>query len=282
MSTAGNEPENRTGAPQKRPPPPPGSQSHDHDGDADLTRLPGVAPSTGEEIELTSRVGDDQAVRKIIREHYDRGDSQGWFETLYAWAGDDPSKIPWADKRPNKNLVSWLQREQVRGHGRSACVVGCGLGDDAELLARHGFKVTAFDLSKSAIDWCARRFPGSRVAYRQADLLNLPPEFVGGFEFVFEAYTLQTLPRSLRARGIDAVASLPKRGGGELLVICRGRDEQDDPGDLPWPLTSAEIARFDAMGLRRLSSEDYMDDEDPPVRRFRVLWTAPSPGTPGA
>lgn len=228
--------------------------------------------SPAEQIPLTSRVGQKEEVRRIIREHYDRGDTSGWFETLYAWAGDDATRIPWADKRPNKNLVAWLQREQVRGNGRSAVVVGCGLGDDAELLARQGFKVTAFDLSRSAVDWCLRRFQGSRVTYRQADLLALPREWIGAFDFVFEAYTLQTMPRGTRPQGIDAVASLV-RPGGELLLICRGRDEQDDPGDLPWPLTPAEIARIDAAGLKRLSFEDYVDNEDPPVRRFRVLFS---------
>ena len=211
------------------------------------------------------------AVRQIIRDHYDRGDTSGWFEALYAWAGDDAAKVPWADKRPNKNLVAWLAREQVRGHGRTAVVVGCGLGDDAELLARHGFKVTAFDLAPSAIRWCQRRFAASRVQYRPADLLSLPVEWKQGFDFVFEAYTLQAMSREQRQPAIDAVASLVAPGG-ELLLICRGRDETDDPGDLPWPLTPAELARFDAVGLKRLSFEDYFDDEDPPVRRFRALW----------
>lgn len=224
-----------------------------------------------EPITLTSKVGQSEAVRRIIREHYERGDKSGWFEALYAWAGDDTSKIPWADKRPNRNLVAWLEREQVRGNGRGAIVVGCGLGDDAELLARHGFEVTAFDLSESAIRWCRRRFPGSRVNYQTGDLLAPPVEWIGAFDFVFEAYTLQTMPASIRPAGIDGVARLVKPGG-ELLVICRGRDEHDDPGDLPWPLTPADMARFDALGLQRLSSEDYFDNEDPPIRRFRTLF----------
>lgn len=216
-----------------------------------------------------------EAVRRLIKDHYDRGDATGWFEALYASAGDDVSKIPWADKRPNRNLVSWIEREQLRGNGRSAMVVGCGLGDDAELLARYGFKVTAFDLSQSAIDWCKRRFAGSRVKYEQGDLLNLRADWKGAFDFVFEAYTIQPLPNSLRAKAIEGVASLVKPGG-ELLVICRGRDENEEAPELPWPLSPSEIAKFDAAGLKRLSSEDYMDDEDPPIRRFRVLYQRPA------
>jgi SAM-dependent methyltransferase len=218
-----------------------------------------------------------EAVRELIKEHYDRGDTTGWFEALYAWAGDDSSKVPWSDKRPNKKLLEWLSREQIRGNGRSAIVVGCGLGDDADLLAKYGFKVTAFDLSNSAIEWCRRRFGRSNVKFVQADLLAAPKEWIGAFDFVFEAYTIQALPRSLRDKAIDAIASLVKPGG-ELLVICRGCDENEEVNELPWPLPPSEVARFDAQGLKRLAFEDFLDDEDPPIRRFRVLWRRPVSG----
>ena len=218
--------------------------------------------------------GSKEAVRRIIQEHYDRGDPVGWFEALYAWAGDDTTKVPWADKRPNKNLITWIQREQIRGNGRRAVVVGCGLGDDADLLAKYGFDVTAFDISPSAIEWAKRRFAKSRANFVTSDLLNLPSDWLGAFDFVFEAYTIQPLPLSLRSKAISAVASLVKPGG-ELLLICRARDEHEEAPELPWPLTPKEVSQFDAVGLKRLAFEDYLDDEDPPVRRFRVLFTRP-------
>ena len=38
---------------------------------------------------------------------------------------------------------------------------------------------------------------------------------------------------------------------------------------MPWPLTAREVrALFD--GLELVSFEDYVDDEDPPVRRLRA------------
>ena len=51
-------------------------------------------------------------------------------------------------------------------------------------------------------------------------------------------------------------------------MVCRGRDPEEPPGALPWPLTRAEI---EALGMRVESFEDFLDDEDPPVRRFRTL-----------
>jgi len=62
------------------------------------------------------------------------------------------------------------------------------------------------------------------------------------------------------------------RGGGHLLVIARAREESDPPGEMPWPLTRRELARFTEFGLRELSFEDYVDEETPPVRRFQALY----------
>ena len=52
---------------------------------------------------------------------------------------------------------------------QKALIIGCGLGDDAEALAKLGFEVTAFDISTSAIAWCQQRFPDSTVNYLVAD-----------------------------------------------------------------------------------------------------------------
>ena len=104
--------------------------------------------------------------RELAAHHLDRGDALGWFEALYAEAAGNSSHVPWADLRPNPNLVEWFEEKPIEGKDRPALVVGCGLGDDAEFLAQEGFRVTAFDVSPTAIDWCQKRFPGSSVDLR--------------------------------------------------------------------------------------------------------------------
>jgi hypothetical protein len=37
-------------------------------------------------------------------------------------------------------------------------------------------------------------------------------------------------------------------------------------------LTADELSWFDAAGLRRTAFEDYWDNQDPPVRRFRATF----------
>src|SRR5947209_18068479 len=95
--------------------------------------------------------------RELANLYVEQGDPKGWFEILYRQARGEAAVIPWADLRPNPHLVEWLSRAALPA-GR-ALVVGCGLGDDAELLASLGWSVVAFDISAEAIRWAHQRFP---------------------------------------------------------------------------------------------------------------------------
>jgi SAM-dependent methyltransferase len=211
--------------------------------------------------------------RRIAHDHLQRGDALGWFEELYKTANGEPGIIPWADMAPNRSLLEWLEKGRIAPAGKSALVVGCGLGDDAEELARRGMAVVAFDISETAIAWCRRRFPGSKVEYLRADLFNAPQAWFRRFDFVLESYTLQVLPAELRERAIRRIARFLSPGG-TLLVICRGRDPENDPGNMPWPLTKSELALFRSCGLTEMGVKDYFDRESPPVRRFRGEYRA--------
>ena len=66
-------------------------------------------------------------------------------------------------------------------------VVGCGLGGDAEFLARLGFAVVGFDFSAPAIEAARALNPTSTVDYEVADLLALPAGWLAGFDLVVES-----------------------------------------------------------------------------------------------
>ncbi len=213
--------------------------------------------------------------RELAAAAIGRGSPLEWFNELYHLADGDASIVPWADMVVNPNLTGWLERAVVEAAGQRALVIGCGLGDDAEMLRKVGFDVTAFDLSTACIEWCRRRFPESAVDYTVADLLELPSGWLRRFDFVLEAYTLQVLPVEMRARAIDQIEACTAPGG-RLLVIARGRDAVDETGEMPWPLLRSELQRFVERGLSERMFEDYMDEEEPPVRRFRVEYVRES------
>lgn len=211
--------------------------------------------------------------RELAQEYLSKGDPTGWFEVFYANARGESSAISWADMKPNPNLAEWLAEGKITGAGQKALVIGCGLGDDAEVLAQHGFEVTAFDISVTAVAWCQKRFPASKVQYVVADILKPPQEWQEDFDFILEVYTLQVLPPDLRAQAIVQIAQL-LAPSGILLLIARGRQPEEDQGTMPYPLTRGELAAFSRNGLKEFSFEDFMDGESPPVRHFRVEYHA--------
>ena len=209
--------------------------------------------------------------KEIAQRYICNGDALGWFEALYSEANGDASVIPWADLIPNPNLVSWLDACNINGKGKTALKVGCGLGDDAEELAQRGFTTTAFDISETAIAWCRRRFPESPVKYLAVNLFKTPDDWRTAFDLVLESYTLQVLPPNLRDNVICTISNYVAPSG-TLLVITRGKESIDPKEKMPWPLTRFELEKFTQQGLSETSFEDYIDEEDPPVRRFRAVY----------
>jgi len=89
-------------------------------------------------------------------------------------------------------------------------------------------------------------------------------------------FTLQVLTGAARRTAFARTAQLVAPGC-RLLVIAGARDEHDDPGEMPWPLTRAEVESFGRYGLSEQSIVDFLDDEDRGlVRRWRAWFAAPA------
>lgn len=218
-------------------------------------------------------MGARDEMRRIAAESIARGDATGWFDTFYQQAGGNWDLVPWADRQPNPWLVAWLRTFGASPTRRRCLVVGCGLGDDAEALASAGFDVTAFDVSPTAIQAARQRFPRSGVDYVISDVLHPPESWLAAFDLVYEAFTLQVLPPDARRKAQTSIASYVALGG-RLFVLCRAREASEPVGEMPWPLTREELDYFATLGLRP-SSVEIVEDEDPPVRRFRAFFERP-------
>lgn len=211
-----------------------------------------------------------EKVRNLAAGFADEGDAFGWFDALYKQAEGDNEKIPWADLEPNRFFVRFSEETNLQGNGRSALVVGCGLGDDAKYLHDLGFNVTAFDISPTAIEWAKRLHVKTDIKFFTADLFDAPKEWYQAFDFVLEIYTIQPLPLEMRPKVIDAIANFVKFPYGKLVVVTRGREDDETPTELPWALSRRDLSRFDENGLKQTYFEVMQGDEEPPIPRFVI------------
>lgn len=196
-------------------------------------------------------------------------DPNGWFEELYAAAQRGEAVVPW-DRGVAHPMLEWWVRERLGAQSLpetpGAVVVGAGPGHDARLLEGRGFTTTAFDISPTAVAGASERLRDTSVTVRRADLLDVPADWVGRFDLVVEAMTVQAMPRLLRDRATAAVRSLVAPGGVLLVIgmqLPAGADPEDGP---PWLLTSEDIQAFGREGIEPVLTEEQPGTEDDVVR----------------
>lgn len=218
----------------------------------------------------------DQRARELAAESLAGADPTGWFERLYAAAEHGDAEIPWDRGGPHQLVLEWAERHRLDGRGRRALVVGCGLGEDAELLAARGFDVVGFDVSETAIRSARARHPDSTVTYLTADLFAPPAEWSEAFDLVVESLTVQSLPPTTRQTTIPRIRRFVRPDGTLLVVAFASADDEPMDGP-PWPLGSADIASFGSDGLSTVRVEHITEPETPPRWRAEFHRTSRTP-----
>ena len=205
---------------------------------------------------------------KMVKTYQENNDPTGWFDSIYKSANGDHTKVFWADLEPSPYLVSWLEKNPINKPSKRACVIGCGVGDDAEALSEFGFEVTAFDISVTAIELCKNRYKDTKVNYVVADLFDYPKEWFEKFNVVYECNTIQVLPGDYRIKARIAMSSLICKDG-YILVSCRSRNESEKENAIPLPLTKGEMDEFvNSDKLKEISFLAYDDTQEPSVPHF--------------
>ena len=205
---------------------------------------------------------------KMVKTYQKNDDPTGWFDSIYKSANGDHTKVFWADLEPSPYLVSWLEKNPIDKPSKRACVIGCGVGDDAEALSEFGFEVTAFDISVTAIELCKNRYKDTKVNYVVADLFDYPKEWSKSFDVVYECNTIQVLPGDYRVKARIAMSSLICKDG-YILVSCRSRNEGEKENAIPLPLTKCEMDEFvNSDKLKEISFLAYDDEQIPSVPHF--------------
>ncbi len=208
-----------------------------------------------------------------------RAETAARFESRYHDAAGDSTAVPWADETPARPLVSWLNHvaPSLLRCGARVVVAGCGLGENVRELANRGYDVIGFDLAASAINWARALDPTNRERYLEADLFDLPPRWRRRFDLVIEINVLHALPEALRPAALHGAASLASPHG-HVLTIGRAAPSTDAARTVdgpPWSLSESML--HDTAVAAGLAPEGavaiFEDDEDPPVLRYRAMWT---------
>jgi len=193
--------------------------------------------------------------------------ASAWFDDLYKAHKDNHENIPWARKEVNPLLESYL-KEKINHKGK-ALVIGCGLGDDAYALDQAGYNVLAIDVSQTALDEAKKRFHSSNINFEKQDIFDMPEKYHNHFDFVFEALTIQSLPREFRERMLQAVAQTVKKDGKLLVVAHKYNGNNEGP---PWPLKDEEIGLFTRHKLEELHFSVVHEPSTISDKKFRVLY----------
>ena len=194
-------------------------------------------------------------------------DPLSWFEELYRSSRRDRGLIPWDWMKPHPFLVEWIEENQHTGR---ALVVGSGLGEDAAFLHEKGRKVTAFDVSESAVEWASQLHKGKEIDWLVGDLVQPEEMWKEAFDLVLEVHILQAIPEEIRKSAYRNLSPLLDRHG---LLMCIGRlangleEENDAP---PWPLSRDFIHQI-GEGLSEVEFHTAVIPDKEEIR-YRAVW----------
>ena len=117
---------------------------------------------------------------------------------------------------------SYYYAQKWKREGRKSVLdLGCGLGRHAVLFAKYGFKVTATDISKDALDFLRkyRREQGVDISCRLADMEKLP--FADdAFDAIFAMHSAGHADTQGMKRVMEEIKRVLKPDGTVFMTLC--------------------------------------------------------------
>jgi len=190
------------------------------------------------------------------------------WEKLYQ--DQNVESMPWFNPNLDPDLDQALTKLNL--HTTSAALdLGTGPGTQAMALAARGFKVTATDLSSTAIEkaQAIAKEKGLDVSWKQDDILN--SNLDQKFDFVFDRGCFHVFPPERRQDYVRVVDSLIKPNS-YLFLKCFSHLELRENG--PYRFTPEQIKEIFGSRFNVISVEDtvYQGTLDPlPRALFCVL-----------
>lgn len=156
---------------------------------------------------------------------------------------------PWDKPAAHPALTAWLQSAGRLGR---VLVPGCGTGRDAAALAAHARAVDAIDIAPQAIRRALAADPPSNLRFHLLNLFQLPPDWRGAFDWVFEHTCFCAMDPASRADYVRAARAALKPDGRIFGVFFLDPDN-DDEGP-PFGVSRSELDALFSPDFRIESS----------------------------
>jgi thiopurine S-methyltransferase len=176
------------------------------------------------------------------------------------WADND---IAFHEGKPNDLLVERMQLLQGR---RRVLVPLAGKSKDMVALERAGHDVVGVEAVETACRQFRDENPHSGVALYCANFFDASVDEIGVFDAAWDRAALVAIEPAERARYVDVLRSLLRKGGRVLLVsLVYDQAKIDGP---PWSLDAAALRRL--FLPRGFVMEPLIAREREPREKFRA------------
>jgi cyclopropane fatty-acyl-phospholipid synthase-like methyltransferase len=156
------------------------------------------------------------------------------WETLYQ--EEQIESMPWFTPALDDDLAQALDALGLRGG--SALDLGTGPGTQAMHLAQRGFRVTATDISGTAIRAARAKAAARGLAITWAEDDILDTRLTGPFDLIFDRGCFHVLPPERRQEYVSIVGALLQTGG-YLFLKCFSHLQPGEVG--PYRFTHDQI-----------------------------------------
>jgi SAM-dependent methyltransferase len=192
----------------------------------------------------------EQKIERLAR----RPDGAYDWEAIYK-SGTD---LPWDIKDPAPELVEYFGTLAEGNKPKKVIEVGCGSGSNALWLAKNDCKVTATEISATALNSARARAKEAKVVidFQLVDICDGSPVPAGSQDFAFDRGVYHVIPANLRSKFVEVLASTITTGGYWLsLAGCKDEHRENTEAGPP-QLSAIELLEhieplFEVIKLER-------------------------------